>query len=113
MKTIIITFIGCLFFSGSVQDSRLDLICRSWNQTGIKSFGKNYQSMDKSLAEIISLKKDGSFQKKLYGTLLFKDSSFLRWRVGSQINRCCHKTLNEKFERTKKNSGQELAGLRN
>ncbi len=35
-------------------------------------FGKDYKQIDKSMSEAIWFKKDGTFEKELYGSLKFK-----------------------------------------
>ena len=35
-------------------------------------FGKNYRQIDKPMSELILFKKDGTFEKELYGNLKFK-----------------------------------------
>ena len=67
---IILTFL--LLFKSPGQDSKIDLLCHKWRQVGMKSFGKNYHQVDKSMSELISFDENGTFEKELYGTLKFK-----------------------------------------
>jgi hypothetical protein len=67
---IILTCVFLYSFSG--QKRGIDLLCHKWRQIGIKSFGKKYHEIDKAMSELIWFKKDGTFEKELYGSLNFK-----------------------------------------
>ena len=68
MKTLFLFFLSiCL-----LTDNKTKLLCQKWRQVGIKSFGEEFKLVDKSLAEIIIFKNDGTFEKELYGSLHFK-----------------------------------------
>jgi len=58
----------------------------------MKNFSENYKAVDKSMAEIIRFKQDGTYDKDLYGSLHFKgqwlfsnDSSRIALRI-TEIN---------------------------
>jgi hypothetical protein len=70
MKVLFIILANFLPLTGSHQDSKLDLICQKWVQVGIKNFGKEYKSVDKSLAKNLLLKKDGAYEEGLYKILI-------------------------------------------
>lgn len=75
-----------LFFPGD----RPALICRTWKQVGFKGFHKEYRPIDASLAEVITFRSDGTYDKLLYGQLSIKgewrfdqDSSKLNFSITS------------------------------
>lgn len=69
MKIILAIF---LFFTFCfLTDNKTKLLCQRWRQIGIKSFNKDFKLVDKSLAETIIFKSDGTFEKELYGSLHF------------------------------------------
>ena len=72
MKSTFIILTLFLLFKSAGQDNKIDLLCHKWKQVGIKSFGKNYHQIDKSMSELISFDRNGTFEKELYGTLEFK-----------------------------------------
>ena len=51
---------------------RTELICRTWKQIGVKSFHKAYHPIDASMAEVITFKKDGTYEETLYGQMRIK-----------------------------------------
>ncbi len=48
------------------------MLCQKWRQIGIKNFDKDFHEIDKSMSDVIWFKKDGTFEKELYGNLKFK-----------------------------------------
>ncbi|HEX4375107.1 MAG TPA: hypothetical protein VHZ50_17510 [Puia sp.] len=56
------------YFTG---DNKINLLCQKWRRIGIKSFGKEFKTVNK-LDEIIVFKNNGTFEKELYGNLHFK-----------------------------------------
>ncbi len=66
MKFVMFTlcFLLCL---GTTADSRKNLICHKWKQIGLKQFGKAFTPVDASMAEILTLKTDGTYEELLYG----------------------------------------------
>jgi hypothetical protein len=70
---LLFTALTNIFLSSTLQhDSKFDLVCQKWKQVGIKSFGKDYNPVDKSMTEIIEFKKDGTYEEELYGNIQFK-----------------------------------------
>src|SRR5665213_2840574 len=72
MKSIFVILTLSLLFKSAGQESKSDLLCHKWRQVGIKSFGKEYDNIDRSTSELILFNKDGTFEKELYGKLNFK-----------------------------------------
>lgn len=62
-----------------MSESRLGLICDVWKQIGAKNHNSDYKPLEASMAEILSLKNDGTFEKNLYGSLKFTG----KWKFNS------------------------------
>jgi hypothetical protein len=71
MKSIPFVFI-LLLISHPPPASKMDLISQKWIEVGLKVFGKEYRSIDKASAEILTFHQNGSLEKELYGNLKFK-----------------------------------------
>jgi hypothetical protein len=72
MKLILIALTCILSIIASQQKSKLDMVSQKWRQIGLKSFGRDYKSIDKSISETITINKDGTFEQDVYGTIHFK-----------------------------------------
>jgi len=51
---------------------RSSQICRTWKQIGFKGFHKEYKPIHPSMAEVITFKNDGTYDKVLYGQMSIK-----------------------------------------
>ena len=72
MKLALTTLFFFLLCLVRLHENKMDLICQKWRQVGIKDFGKDYKSIDKSMTEVIIFKKDGAYDEELYGSLQIK-----------------------------------------
>jgi len=89
---LLITMVFALLAFPLQKNDKLDLLCQKWRQVGMKSYGKEYRSIDKKMSESIWFKRDGTFIKELYGQLTFKgqwllsnDSTKIAFRI-TQMN---------------------------
>lgn len=88
MKMLSIIMILSFFNTGFGTGSKRTMLCHKWREVGMKTFSENYKDVDKSMAEIIRFKPDGTYDKDLYGSLHFKgqwlfsnDSSRIALRI--------------------------------
>jgi len=65
---LLLSFFSLLNLSGD----RSSQICRTWKQIGYKGSHKEYKPIHPSMAEVITFKKDGSYDKVLYGQTSIK-----------------------------------------
>lgn len=65
---LILSFFSFWYLTGD----RSSQICRTWKQVGYKGFHKAYKPIDPSMAEVITFKKDGTYDKVLYGQMSIK-----------------------------------------
>jgi len=72
MKSILFVFIFLFISYRLAPVSKADLISQKWIEIGLKVFGREYKSVDKRSAEILTFHKDGTLEKELYGNLKFK-----------------------------------------
>ena len=72
MKSILIAFVLIFISDTPSKVSKADLISKKWIEVGLKVFGKEYRSVDKQSAEILTFHKNGTAEKELYGNLKFK-----------------------------------------
>lgn len=75
---MLVNFI-CLILFSNFPENKTDLLCRKWRQVGIKSFGQEYKAVDLAMSEMISINKNGSYVKVLYGSLEIKG----QWKFNS------------------------------
>jgi hypothetical protein len=71
MNRVLLTWIILLFFTKQ-NDSRFDLLCQKWRWVGSKDFGKEYKPVNETSSEVIFLKKDGTYEEELYGSIQIK-----------------------------------------
>jgi len=72
MKLALISIASFFLITETQDETKRDMLCKKWLQVGIKIFGQDYKSLDRSMAEVLALKKDGSFEKEVYGQLRLK-----------------------------------------
>jgi hypothetical protein len=68
-----------MLFPTIVKDSTLSLIAQQWKQVGYKNFNQKYTSLNSSLSEILLIKNNGTYEKHLYGNMLFTG----KWKMNS------------------------------
>jgi hypothetical protein len=59
-----------LCFSLTIESNTLSLVCHEWKQIGYKNFNESYKSLNSSLSETLEIRKDGTYEKHLYGNML-------------------------------------------
>jgi hypothetical protein len=85
--------LAVLFFSMSListSESKMELICRTWKLTALKSFKKDLKPINQANSESLTFMSDGTYDKLLYGQLKIKgawgftqDSSKLLFNITS------------------------------
>ena len=83
MKCILIAFALIIISDTPSKVSKADLICQKWIEVGLKVFGKEYRTVDKQSAEILSFHKNGTLEKELYSNLKFKGL----WKFSNDSNK--------------------------
>jgi hypothetical protein len=79
MKAVLILVACLLPFSFSTGGSKMKLLCRKWQQVGIRPFGREYTPVDRSMAEVLVFSEDGSYTEELDVSMHIKG----QWRFNS------------------------------
>jgi hypothetical protein len=61
--------IALLLLTRISSDSKLELICHSWVQVGIKPFQKEFHAVNTQQGEVLTFRPDGTYEQLLYGSL--------------------------------------------
>jgi hypothetical protein len=83
MKILSASALFLLLLLPSAQSGKMQLLCQSWKEVGVKSFDRNYRTLDAELGEAMTLKSNGTYQTALYGGFNITGN----WKLNADSNK--------------------------